>query len=171
LLAAMVTVAGTPATEVLLLESVTTAPLEGAGPFKLTVPVEDVPPATLVGFRLKEVRTAGKTTNAAARAVPLTVAEIVTVVLLATALVATTKVPVVAFEGMATETGTVATEGLLVVSATLIPPEGAGPLSTNVPVAPFPPKTVFGFNVTEDKMIEGGNTARLAFRITFSRLA
>jgi len=49
--AATVTLAGTVATFVLLLESVTTAPPEGAGPLKVIVPCEDTPPTTLVGLR------------------------------------------------------------------------------------------------------------------------
>ena len=53
--AAMVTLAGTAATE-LLLESETTAPPAGAGPFRATVPVDGDPPVTLVGFNVSEVR-------------------------------------------------------------------------------------------------------------------
>ncbi len=49
--AVTVTLAGTVATEVLLLDSVTTAPPVGAGPLKVTVPVEERPPVTEVGFR------------------------------------------------------------------------------------------------------------------------
>ena len=48
--AATVTLAGTPATAVLLLVRVTTAPLKGAAAVKVTVPVEELPPTTLVGF-------------------------------------------------------------------------------------------------------------------------
>ena len=48
--AATVMLAGTPATAVLLLESVTTAPPEGAAAVKLAVPVEEVGPTTLAGF-------------------------------------------------------------------------------------------------------------------------
>jgi len=43
----------------LLLESITCAPPAGAGPLKVTVPVEDCrPPTTLVGFNVSE-ETAG----------------------------------------------------------------------------------------------------------------
>jgi len=49
--AATVTLDGTRAAVVLLLESATTAPPDGAAPLNVTVPVEDcVPPVTLVGF-------------------------------------------------------------------------------------------------------------------------
>ena len=50
-----VTPEGTWAADVLLLESETTAPPDGAGPLSVTVPVElCVPPVTLGGFRLRE---------------------------------------------------------------------------------------------------------------------
>jgi len=53
--ATTVTLDGVLATFVLLLESVTTAPPEGAAPLSVTVPVEDcVPPTTLVGFSVSE---------------------------------------------------------------------------------------------------------------------
>ena len=48
--AATVTLAGTPATAGLLLESVTTAPPEGAAAVKVAVPVEELAPTTLAGF-------------------------------------------------------------------------------------------------------------------------
>jgi hypothetical protein len=53
--AGTVTLGGTWASVVLLLESVTCAPLEGAGPFSVTVTVEDcAPPTTVVGLNVKE---------------------------------------------------------------------------------------------------------------------
>ena len=54
--AATVTLEGTLATVVLLLESVTCAPPVGAGPLSVTVPVEEFPPVTLVGFSEIEER-------------------------------------------------------------------------------------------------------------------
>src|SRR6202045_4296910 len=55
--AATVTLEGTVAAAVLLLESVTCAPPGGAGPLNVTVPVEDcVPPITLVGLSVNEER-------------------------------------------------------------------------------------------------------------------
>ena len=54
--AATVTLAGTLAAVVLLLESPTCAPPVGAGPLSVTVPVEEFPPVTLVGFNESEER-------------------------------------------------------------------------------------------------------------------
>ena len=48
--AATVTLAGTRATLVLLLESAICAPPAGAGPLSVTVPVDEFPPVTLAGF-------------------------------------------------------------------------------------------------------------------------
>ena len=48
--AGTVTLVGTVATELLALESVTTAPPEGAAALKVAVPVEEVGPTTLAGF-------------------------------------------------------------------------------------------------------------------------
>ena len=48
--AATVTLEGTAAAAVLLLESVTVAPPAGAAPLNVTVPVEEFLPVTLVGF-------------------------------------------------------------------------------------------------------------------------
>ena len=56
--AATVTLEGTVAAAVLLLESATCAPPVGAGPLSVTVPVEEFPPVTLVGFTEIEERDA-----------------------------------------------------------------------------------------------------------------
>lgn len=57
--AAIVTVAGTVATEVELLERFTTAPPVPAGALIVTVPIDVPPPVTKVGLRLKEARANG----------------------------------------------------------------------------------------------------------------
>ena len=51
--AATVTVGGTVAAGLLLVR-VTMAPPAGAGPLRVTVPVEGLPPTTLVGFTVTE---------------------------------------------------------------------------------------------------------------------
>ena len=51
--AAMVIVAGTVPTDVLLLERLTTNPPAGAAPVKVTVPVDEAGCVTVVGFRAR----------------------------------------------------------------------------------------------------------------------
>jgi hypothetical protein len=73
--AGTVTLEGTLATPVLLLESATCAPPAGAGALRVTVPVEDcVPPTTPVGFSVSEEtvgRGAGVTVSEAVLFTPL----------------------------------------------------------------------------------------------------
>jgi len=104
--AATVTLDGTVAAAVLLLVSVTTAPPLGAGPFSVTVPVEEVPPVTDVGLKLTELGAGAFTVNVAVCVALLNVAEIVDDVLLATALLVTVNVAVVAFAATVTLPGT-----------------------------------------------------------------
>jgi hypothetical protein len=61
--AATVTLVGTVAAEVLLLASVTAAPPVGAAAFNVTVPVDPVPPVTLVGFSESEEIAGGFTVS------------------------------------------------------------------------------------------------------------
>ena len=68
--AATVTLAGTCAAAVLLLDSVTTAPPEGAAPVNFTVPVDEVPPTTEPGLRLTEVSAAAVTVRVAVFVAP-----------------------------------------------------------------------------------------------------
>ena len=73
--AAIVTLEGTRATNVLLLESVTCAPPAGAGPLNVTVPVDEFPPVTLVGLNVSEASVgagggAGVTVREADRVAP-----------------------------------------------------------------------------------------------------
>lgn len=57
--AATVTLEGTLAAPVLLLESATCAPPAGAAPLNVTVPVEEFPPVTVVEFSVNEERVGG----------------------------------------------------------------------------------------------------------------
>src|SRR2546427_11859348 len=64
-----VTLAGTTAAG-LLLESVTCAPPAGAGAFSVTVPVEGLPPVTLVGLRASDETIGGITGSGAVCVAP-----------------------------------------------------------------------------------------------------
>jgi len=138
--AATVTLAGPRAAPVLLLESDTTAPPDGAAPLNVTVPVDDcVPPVTLVGFSVNEDSVtgggaAGFTVSVAVLVVPAYAALIVTAVEAVTALVLTVKLAVVAPAATVTLVGTRAAVVLLLESATIAPPDGAALLKVTVPV-------------------------------------
>jgi hypothetical protein len=81
----------------------------------------------------------------------------VTVVDAATALVLTVKDALVAPAATVTLEGTVAAVVLLLESVTCAPPVGAGPLSVTVPVEEFPPVTLVGFSVTDERVCGGGD--------------
>jgi hypothetical protein len=68
--AGMVTLPGTVATDVSLLDSDTAAPPAGAGPFRVTVPTEELPPVTVDGFSVSETSTGGITVSDAVRGAP-----------------------------------------------------------------------------------------------------
>lgn len=68
--AAIVTFAGTVAAAFGLV-SVTSAPPVGAIPFSATMPLDVLPPTTLAGLTVKEVRTAGFTVRPALAVEPL----------------------------------------------------------------------------------------------------
>ncbi len=74
----------------------------------------------------------------------------------ATALVPTVNVALVAPAATVTLEGTVAAVVLLLESVTCAPPAGAGPLSVTVPVEEFPPVTLVGFSETEERVRDAG---------------
>ena len=133
----------------LLLLSVTTAPLLPAGPFSVTVPVEEDPPVTDAGLTLTGLRAGTFTVNVAVRVMLLDVAEIVDDVLLATRFVVTVNVAVLAPAATVTLASTVAAAVLLLLSVTTAPAVGAGQFSVTVPVEEIPPGTDVGLKLTE----------------------
>src|SRR5437868_12457520 len=90
--AATTTLAGTAATLEFVLESVTSAPPEGATPVRVTVPVDVLPLATEVGLSAR-LEVVGLLTVNTAVCVPLYDAEIVTETGETTANVVIAKVP------------------------------------------------------------------------------
>lgn len=83
-------------------ERVTTAPEEGADPVSVTVPVDDAPPFTLAGLRVRVESAGGLTVSVADFELPLYEAEIATPVAEATGFVETVNVAVVALDATAT---------------------------------------------------------------------
>src|SRR5712692_4039798 len=155
--AAIVTLAGTLATAALLLESDTTAGL-GVTAAKVTVPVEELPPTTLVGLTVTALRTdaAGEfTVIGAKRIVPPSVAVSWTVVG-ATLNVVTVKLALVAPAATVTLAGTLAEPGRLLDRVTTVPPVGTALASVTVPVAGLPPVTLLGLTLNEESAGGGG---------------
>jgi hypothetical protein len=139
---ATVTVAGT-VTEGLLLDKVTTKPVAGAALVRVTVPVEDVPPTTDVGFRVT-VETFGAVIARVAFAVlAALVAVTVPLVSAPTARVVAEKVAVVAPAATVTVAGTVIL-AVPLLRLTTKPPVGAALEIVTVPVEEVPPTTEVG---------------------------
>jgi hypothetical protein len=163
--AATVTLAGTCAAAVLLLDSVTIAPPAGAAPLRVTVPVELVPPTTDAGDLVTDDNEAVVTVNVAF-ALPPSVAVTTDVVVEATLRLVTVNVPVVFPAATVTLAGTVAAAVLLLVSATEAPPVGAAALSVTVPVELAPPTTLVGLSDTlETLTLTAGLTVRVALTV------
>ena len=107
------TLTGTVA-PVLLLDSDTANPPAGAAALKVTVPVEEVPPVTLVGFTDSAESAAGGgaalpfTVSVAVREIPLAEAVRVVVLVVAATRVETGKVVLVNPPGTVADAGTVA---------------------------------------------------------------
>ena len=148
--AGTVTEAATVAAVALLLCRDTLTPPVGAGPVKVTVPVEEVPPVTLVGLTVTDVRLTGDgVTVKIVVCVEPNKPVIVTAVFALTAFVVIAKVALVLPLGTTTLAGVCAAAVLLLDSVTVAPPLGAGPLRVTVPLAPVPPTTVVGLTETD----------------------
>jgi hypothetical protein len=151
-----VTVDGTRATVVLLLESVTVTEAEGGAYFSLTVPVDEAGPTTLLGLNESAATPwavpAGQTVSCALASTLLGSIEARIVALtnvVASARVVAVNEALVWFAGTVTLAGTVTSDALL-TSNTWAPPAGAGRLKVTVPVDELPARTSFGFIATFD---------------------
>jgi hypothetical protein len=147
------TLAGTVAAPVLLLDSDTTRPPDGAADVRVTVPCEEVPPVTLVGFTDTVESDAGGggggggvTVSVALRAVPPNEPLIARDVDAVTDAVLTVNVALKAPAGTVTLAGTVAAFVLLLDSVTTAPPEGAALVRLAVPSDVLPPTTLAGLS-------------------------
>jgi hypothetical protein len=139
--AATLTLAGTEATEELLLESATEVAVEAA-PLRTTVPSELSPPIVLVGLTVREETVtgggggggggAGVTVSAAVWIAPPALAVILTVVETVTGLVVIVKFALLDPAAMLMVAGTEATVSLLLESSMDIS-DGGAPLRTTMP--------------------------------------
>ena len=157
---ATVTFTGTVATDVVLLESDTTNPPDGAAAVSVTVPSDPFPPITDVGLSETAESAAGGgtgvTVTVAVRVTLPALAVIVTGVDVVTTLVPTANVAVVEPCATVTLAGTVATDVLLLESDTANPPDGAAAVSVTVPCDPFPPTTEDGLTETAESAAGAG---------------
>lgn len=154
--AATVIPAGAWAMLVLLLDNATVIPPVGAVALSVTVPVEELPPMTFVGLTVTEVRlTAPLVTVIVAVCVEPRDPVMVTDVFTLTAFVVMAKVALVLPLETTTLAGVCPAVVLLLDSATVAPPLGAGPLRVTVPVAPVPPITAAGFTETDASTMAG----------------
>jgi len=153
-----VTTEGTITLEMLELRC-TNVPDDGAGPFKVTVPVDFKPPATEVGEMLKLEAAGGMIEKVAVSEATPSWAVIVTGTFVDTGFVVTENVADVAPAGTTTLAGTAA----LVEfddRLSVVPPVGAGLVNRTVPVRLDPPVAVATDRLNCDKT--GGLTVRLA---------
>ena len=157
--AAMVTLAGTVAALVLLLDKATSAPPLGAALESVIVASEALPPVTLVGFRVTEDKLAGGggagtglTVSVAVRVEPLKELEMVTRLVAVTVTVLMLKEALVEPAGTVTLAGVEATLGLLLERVTTAPPLCAALLKVTVPCEVLPPTRLAGFKLTEDRV-------------------
>jgi len=99
---------------------------------------------------------AGVTVSVAVRVAPPPTPVSVTEVELATELVETVKVALVAPEATVTLAGTVATLVFELESVTTSPPLGAALVKVTVPVEGLPPTTLVGLTLTAERLAAGG---------------
>jgi len=148
---AMVKLAGTVAALGLLLVRVMLKPAVGAGPLRITVATELLPPVSVPGTNVNDVNTAGLTVKFALRLFPSSVAFTWTFSAVATPTEVVMKVVDDFPAEIVTVAGTV-TDGLELVREIESPPEGAASLIATVPVDLAPPVMVAGVRVRPESL-------------------
>ena len=131
-----------------LLDNDTVIPPGGAALVRVTVPIEDTPPTTVVGFRVSDTMVGGLIVSWADWVTPLNLAVIVATACAAIPVVLTANVADVFPPAIVIEGGTVA-EIRLLDNRMVTPFEGAGPVRVTVPTDAVPPVTVEGFSETD----------------------
>src|SRR5579871_5785007 len=150
--------------ELSLLESAMLTPPLGAGRLRVITPVAVTPPLTELGATVNEA-SRGSRVRVADRWTLPSVAVIVAVVRVVTALVLTVKVALVLPAGIVTlELEPTVAAWLLLARVTLIPPVGAGLSRVTVPVLDAPSATIVGLSVSDIRA--GARTARGAVLLT-----
>ena len=129
----------------------------------VSVPVEDKPPVTVLGFKLSDAKEATATVSVVVLVFPYTPVS-VTEVEAATPLVVIVNVVLVLPAGIVTLDGTWAALVLLLCRVTVAPPVGAAPFKVTVPVALLPPTTELELRLTEDRV--AALTVRVVVRVT-----
>lgn len=165
---AMLTDFGTLAAE--LAENRSTVwPPAGAGLESVTVPVEDVRPMRLAGFKAIERTVGALSVRVAFWVVEPNFAEMPTRICDWTPRVVMLKLAELWPAGTVTTAGTLAAEGLLLERLICMPPVGAIELSVTVPVDGLPPATVVGLRLREDS--DAGVMVRFAEAVPAPMLA
>ena len=162
------TLAGTLATHGLLVESATVAPPFGAAALSVTVPVDDCPPATVLGFSVNEASAESPGGGGGGGSVvmfsvadfeiPCQLPLMVIVAAQPVATVVTVKFADVCPAGIVTDEGTPLDQILLVERLIVAPPLGAAAESVTVPVEDCPPATVLGLRVMLLKTVPVGDS-------------
>lgn len=142
-----------------LLDRLTTIPPAGAGPERVTVPVEDVSPITVAGLIVIVSRAGGLMVRVAVCSTVPRVALIVADTWVPTEVVLTVNVEEALPASMETVEGTMALVELL-TSLSTSPPTGAGPLRVTVPTEEVPPDRLVGLSPTDASA--GGAIMRFA---------
>ena len=138
----------------------TAAPPAGAAAFNVTVPVDELPPVTLVGLSESVDNAVGPTVMKEKTVVSPCVADSPTLIVVEAVKVEIVKLPFESPAGIVILDGTLANDGASLASVTTSPPDGAGSGSVTVPVDGVPPATLFGFTAERRERRVGWRRAR-----------